>query len=339
MTNLKKLPGAIKFALFASAATLVSGNVVAQEAETDDAKTLDRIEVTGSRIKRAEIEGAVPVTVLTRAQIDASGKTSVADVLRETTFASFGNFRPQSGSSAQAMADIDLRGIGSDRTLVLIDGRRAPYAPSTGQAADLNTIPLAAVERIEILSDGASALYGSDAIGGVVNVILRKDFEGAEVRIGTGMTKVQGGDTEEGSVVFGTSSDRGNMLLGVSYNNRDMVFTRDQIGGGARGASIFGNNYFLLTRTATAAVAGGRLPGYACDDPGFYRLGANCVFDFNAVAANEASVTNKSLFARGNWQINDDWSVYTAASYSDCRKFRPLRAGPRCAARHRRLAE
>ena len=84
MTNLKKLPGAIKFALFASAATLVSGNAIAQETETDDAKTLDRIEVTGSRIKRAEIEGAVPVTVLTRAQIDASGKVSVADVLRDS---------------------------------------------------------------------------------------------------------------------------------------------------------------------------------------------------------------------------------------------------------------
>ena len=316
MTNLKKLPRAIQFALFASAATLVSGNVIAQETETDDAKTLDRIEVTGSRIKRAEIEGAVPVTVLTRAQIDASGKVSVADVLRETTFASFGNFRPQSGSSAQAVADVDLRGIGSDRTLVLIDGRRAPYAPSTGQSADLNTIPLAAVERIEILSDGASALYGSDAIGGVVNVILRKDFEGAEVRIGMGMPKVQGGDTEEGSVVFGTSSDRGNLLLGASYNSRDMVFTRDQIGGGARGASIFGNNYFLEDGTA-----GGALPGYACDDPGFYRLGANCVFDFNAVAANEASVKNKSLFARGSWQINDDWSVYTAASYSNAESF------------------
>ena len=315
MTNLKKLTGAIQFALFAGAATLVSGNAFAQEAESDPT-TLDRIEVTGSRIKRADIEGAVPVTVLTRAQIDASGDVSVADVLRDTTFASFGNFRPQSGSSAQAVADIDLRGIGSDRTLVLIDGRRAPYAPSTGQNADLNTIPLAAVERIEILSDGASALYGSDAIGGVINIILRRDFEGAEVRLGTGRPKVTGGDTEEGSVVFGASSDRGNVLLGASYNKRGMVFTRDQIGGGARGASIFGNNYFLEDGTA-----GGVLPGYACDDPGYYRLGANCVFDFNAVAANEASVKNKSLFARGNWQINDDWSVYTAASYSNADSF------------------
>ena len=128
MTNLKKLPNAIKFALFASAASLATGNAFAQEAASSDteAKTLDRIEVTGSRLKRADIEGAVPVTVIDRAAIDASGRVSVADVLRESTFSSFGNFRPQSGSSAQGVSDIDLRGIGSDRTLVLIDGRRAP---------------------------------------------------------------------------------------------------------------------------------------------------------------------------------------------------------------------
>jgi len=318
MTNLKKLPSAIQFALFVSAASLATGNAFAQESGSteSEAKTLDRIEVTGSRIKRADLEGAVPVTVIDRAAIDASGRVSVADVLRESTFSSFGNFRPQSGSSAQAVADVDLRGIGSDRTLVLIDGRRAPYAPSTGQNADLNTIPLAAVERIEILSDGASALYGSDAIGGVVNIILRKDFEGAEFRYGMGQPKVTGGETEEASVVFGTASDRGSLLLGAAYNSRDMVFTRDQIGGGSPGASFYGNNFYFEDGTL-----GGALPGYACNDPGFYQLGSNCVYDFNLVAANEASVKNKSLFARGQWQINDDWTIYTAASYSNSDSF------------------
>ena len=331
MTNLKKLPNAIKFALFASAASLATGNAFAQEAASSDteAKTLDRIEVTGSRLKRADIEGSLPVTVIDRAAIDASGRVSVADVLRESTFSSFGNFRPQSGSGAQAVADIDLRGIGSDRTLVLIDGRRAPYAPSTGANADLNTIPLAAVERIEILSDGASALYGSDAIGGVVNIILRKDYEGAEFRYGKGSPKVTGGDTEEASVVFGTASERGSLLLGASYNKRGMVFTRDQIGGNVRGGSFYGNNFYFEdpedpnagTSAGADGAAGGALTGYACDDTNFWRNGANCVFDFNAVAANEASVKNKSLFARGTWQINDDWTVYTAASYSNADSF------------------
>ena len=199
MINLKKLPSAIQFALFVGAASLVSGNALAQDEEgaEEEATTLDRIQVTGSRLSRADIEGAVPVIVIDREQIDASGDVSVADVLRDSTFASFGNFRPVSGSSAQSLATIDLRGLGSGRTLVLVDGRRAPTNPmSASSGTDLNAIPLAAVERIEILSDGASAVYGSDAIGGVVNIILRKDYDGVELRYGIGQTDVKGGDLD-----------------------------------------------------------------------------------------------------------------------------------------------
>jgi iron complex outermembrane receptor protein len=311
MTNLKKLSGAIQFALFASAASLVTGNAVAQEATSEkEATTLDRVEVTGSRLKRAEIEGAVPVVVIDRAQIDASGDVSVADVLRDSTFASFGNFRPQSGSSAQSLATIDLRGIGSGRTLVLIDGRRAPTNPmSASSGTDLNAIPLAAVERIEILSDGASAIYGSDAIGGVVNIILRKDFNGAELRYGVGQTKVQGGDLEDASVVFGVSSDRGSLIGGASTSSRGMVFTRDQIGGGARGVSIYGNNYYDWESGRVIAV-----PGFDCTGEFYPLANGRCSFDFNSVAANEASVKNKAIFTRGEYQINDDWSIYMSAN-------------------------
>ena len=319
MTNLKKLPGAIKFALFASAATLVSGNVVAQEATSEDATTLDRIEVTGSRLKRADIEGAVPVIVIDRASIDASGDVSVADVLRDSTFGSFGNFKPQSGSSAQSLASIDLRGIGSGRTLVLIDGHRAPNNPmSASSGADLNAIPLAAVERIEILSDGASAVYGSDAIGGVVNIILRKDFNGAELRYGVGQTKVQGGDQEDASAVFGVSGDRGRLVGGVSKTSRGMVFTRDQIGGSAIGNSLYGNNFY----DPTGANPPQAVPGFACNEGGFYlKPNGECSFNFNLVAANEASVDNKALFVRGDYQINDDWTVYMTATQTKVETF------------------
>src|SRR5690606_19034820 len=138
---------------------------------------------TGSRIQRADVEGALPITVIDRMDLELSGEISVADFLRTTTFNSFGSFRPQSGSSAQSFAEVSLRGLGGSRTLILIDGRRAPTAPMVGQGQDLNAVPLAAVERIEILSDGASAIYGSDAIGGVVNIITRKDFSGVEITL------------------------------------------------------------------------------------------------------------------------------------------------------------
>ncbi|HEU4777781.1 MAG TPA: TonB-dependent receptor plug domain-containing protein, partial [Telluria sp.] len=145
-------------------------------AQTADTTTVQSVEVTGSRIKRAAAEGALPVTVVTRQQLDDSGAVTVAEFIRNTTFSSAGQFRPQSGSSAQSYAGANLRGLGSSRTLVLVDGRRVAKAPNVGDAADMNSIPMAAVERIEILTDGASAVYGSEAIGGVINIILRKDF-------------------------------------------------------------------------------------------------------------------------------------------------------------------
>ena len=203
----------------------------------------------------------------------------------------------------------------------------------------MNAVPIAAVERIEILSDGASAVYGSDAIGGVVNIILRKDFNGAEVRIGTGQTKVQGGDTHEGSAIMGVSSDRGSLIAGLSYSKRGMVFTRDQIGGDELGVSSFGNNYRLTRPNPDRPdpstpprpdmpgdwlTTGGfiRMPGFACNTNDFWVTSGNtCSFDFNSRAANEASITNKSLFARGDYQINDDWSLYMTATASRVNSF------------------
>lgn len=325
--NRNLLSDAVRFGLVAGVAGIVAAPAVAQD--NDQAQTLDRIEVTGSRLKRADIEGAVPVIVIDRASIDATGDVSVADVLRDSTFASFGNFKPQSGSSAQSLASVDLRGLGSGRTLVLIDGRRAPTNPmDASSGADMNAIPLAAVERIEILSDGASAVYGSDAIGGVVNIILRKDFNGAELRYGYGQTKVKGGDLEDVSAVFGASSDRGRLIGGASKSSRGMVYTRDQIGGQGLGNSTYGNNY-LNWQVGTIEdpdnpgtnipAAGVRpVPGFDCNssaNTGFWtQPTGNCSFDFNSVAANEASVDNTSVFVRGDYQINDDWTVYMTAT-------------------------
>ena len=317
----RTLSASIQRALLAmaavSAGALATTSAFAQESE-DAAATLDTIEVTGSRLKRADIEGAVPVVVIDRADIDASGDVSVADVLRDSTFASFGNFKPQSGSSAQSLATIDLRGVGSGRTLVLIDGRRAPTNPmSASSGSDLNAIPLAAVERIEILSDGASAVYGSDAIGGVVNVILRKDFNGAEIRYGVGSTEVTGGDLQDMSVVFGSSSDRTRVIGGAASSKRGMVFTRDQIGGQTPGVSLYGNNYYNWDTQAIDPV-----PGFSCDQGAFYFLGSGlCSFNFNSVAANDAKVDNTSVFIRADHQINDNWTVYGAATMTKVETF------------------
>jgi iron complex outermembrane receptor protein len=274
------------------------------------AQDTQRIEVTGSRIKRADVEGALPVTIVSREELEASGSVTVADFMRTVTFSSFGNFRPQSGSSAQSFSEVNLRGLGSRRTLILVDGRRVAKSPNVGDAADINSIPMAAVERIEILTDGASAIYGSDAIGGVVNVIMRKDFEGGVLRYGQTSPSVKGGDREELSAVFGLSGEKGRMIIGASSNSRDIIWQRDSPLGVVRGASGFSNNFTNLSGTLIESVGG--VDGCNAIDGGklFYFGSGRCRYDFTGVAADEAQTTNKSIFGRGEVKINNDWSAY-----------------------------
>jgi iron complex outermembrane receptor protein len=296
----------------------MSSYAVAQD-DSSDSEKLETYEVTGSRIKRADAEGALPVTVIDRKDIELSGDISVADVLRDTSFNSFGSFRPASGSSAQGVSEVSLRGLSSSRTLILVDGRRAPLSPFTGSAADLNSIPLAAVERIEILTDGASAIYGSDAIGGVINVITRKDFTGVEAGAGFSNPTRAGGETEQAYAIYGAAGERGNLLAGASYSNRGIFFTRDRPWGSRRGISSFANNY-------TAPEGRTAIPG-ACTAPNFYLIpgeGARpttCSFDFNAFATDDTEAKQNSFFARGTYQINDDWSTYMTSNVSRSRSF------------------
>ncbi len=328
-----QLKVAVRAALAAGAlATAVAApSAFAQEESAD----LDRVTVTGSRIKRTDIEGALPVTVIDRETIELSGYSSVADLLNNLPSNSQGSFRPASGSSAQSWAGLSLRGLGEGRTLILIDGRRVPVAPNIGSAQDLNSVPIGAVERIEILSDGASAIYGTDAIGGVVNIITRKDYSGVEVMVGVGSPKREGGDTEQGHAIVGVSGTQGSMMFGASYNSRDIVFQRDREWS-AGGASVFSNNLrntrpnpnniygFSDAGYVSNPINGSVLPG-ACDFEGFTITGEGadqrCIYDFTALAADEAAIKNESLFARGTYNINIDWQAYMNASVSRVQSF------------------
>ena len=307
----------------------LSNAALAQETEEAEAQTVEKIQVTGSRIKRADMEGALPVTVIDRAAIEFSGQTSVADLLRNTSFNSTGSFRPQSGSSAQGVSQINLRGLGASRSLVLVDGRRLARSPSTGATQDLNGIPAAAVERIEILTDGASAVYGSDAIGGVVNIITRKDFNGVELKIGAAQVDVEGGDREEGSIIFGTSSDEGSMLGGVSWNSRDIIFARD-FDWYSAGGSFYSQNFYDTNNADAYWTSLG--PG-ACDQGEFYSIpyslsvpnsdgvAQRCGFNFASVSADEASTGNVGFFLNSRYEINDDWSIFSNMNISKSSSF------------------
>ena len=178
----KTLPSALVQALGAGVAV----SVIVTAAHAQQAQRVEKIEVTGSNIKRVDQETVAPVEIITREQIERTGQATVAEVLRNipsNTGGSFGeNF---SNSFASGSAGISLRGLGQKTTLVLLNGRRTAgygFAQNLQDSfVDLNSIPTSAVERIEVLKDGASAIYGSDAIAGVVNIILRKDYKGMEV--------------------------------------------------------------------------------------------------------------------------------------------------------------
>ncbi len=322
--NRNPLAKAINYALGAgmiAGLAVTASPVMAQDGEA--AADLDRVQVTGSRISRADIEGALPVTVIDREAIEFSGHSSVADLLRETTFNSFGSFRPQSGSSGQSWAGLSMRGLGEGRTLILLDGRRLPNAPNIGSAQDLNSIPMAAIERIEILSDGASAVYGSDAIAGVVNVVTRKDFTGAEFMYGFSEPEEDGGDTREASAVLGIAGDRGRIMMGASLNDRDIVY-QNQRWWSTGGLSQYANNFLYPTGFFLDHPTNGPgVPGEGCTGPDFQINPANgqCLYDFTGDAADEAEIKNRSFFARGSYDINRDWSTYLNASVTRVQSF------------------
>jgi iron complex outermembrane recepter protein len=211
--------------------------IPALSAAQDDARQLERIEVTGSRIKKAEIEGQSPVQVITREQIERTGLTSIGDLLQQVTasgsalntkFNSSGNFGfPPDGSGVGAgSATVDLRHLGPKRVLVLVDGIRwvnESSASGVGAATDLNTIPVGIIERIEILEDGASSIYGSDAIAGVVNIITRREADGASVSVQYGAYGGSRGDTHAVEASVGGSGERHSFFFGVSRSEQEQI--------------------------------------------------------------------------------------------------------------------
>jgi len=203
-----------------------------QTTEPEGAKRLERVTVTGSNIVSLKREGANPVQVLSAADIKASGKTSLPEVLRLIAANSGNSFNEQfTGSFSAGTAGLSLRGLGQQNTLVLVNGRRvAPYATAQNMQdvfTDLNSLPLAAVRRIDVLKDGASSIYGSDAIAGVVNIVLYDDFQGTEARVGLGRS-TEGTDQSERSFElrhgFGDLAREGfNLTLSFDALKRDRL--------------------------------------------------------------------------------------------------------------------
>ncbi len=218
----------------------VSGNVWAQDVANDEedeaaraVTALDKMAVTGSRIKRTDIEGASPVYVMTSEQIEQEGFVTVFDALA-TLQQNTGSTQGEAFTNqfTPAAPQLNLRGLGPGRTLILLNGRRAadyPF-PFNGQSnfTNLQQIPTAAVERIEILAGGASAVYGSDAVAGVINIITKKQFDGISVTARAGTTTDGAGDSGRVQIVGGLDGDRWSAVYAFEYFKRDPIFGNDR---------------------------------------------------------------------------------------------------------------
>ncbi|HUR41199.1 MAG TPA: TonB-dependent receptor [Verrucomicrobiae bacterium] len=198
----------------------------AEEPLPTDATQLDTMQVTGSRLRRSDYETAQPVVVISREDIERSGLTDITEILRNMTVAGNNSLSPQQGRFALSMGEtnIDLRNLGATHTLLLVNGRRwvTGLIPTQTSVSDFNTIPTAIIERIEVLKDGASAIYGSDAIAGVVNVITRKDFEGASIGYHVGQYFEFGdGLNPQLALNWGRSRPGSSAFVNLSYTRQD----------------------------------------------------------------------------------------------------------------------
>jgi outer membrane receptor protein involved in Fe transport len=194
-----------------------------------EAVQLEEVVVTGSRIKRKDLTSPAPVTVVSKEQMTAQGKVSLSEFLQAMPEQQ-GGLNAQVNNGTNGATTIDLRNLGAARTLILVNGRRfvAASAASGADYTDLGAIPAAAVERIEILKDGASAVYGSDAIAGVVNIILKKRFNGTEVSGYLGNSGQNDGSQADVSLVTGTGNDKGNFLFSLGYTKMQPIRSRDR---------------------------------------------------------------------------------------------------------------
>ncbi len=300
-------------------------------------QTIDKIEVTGSSIKRIEGEGALPVTVITRAAIAQTGVQSLPDLIQAlpsmqgfTTAAASVN---GGGGGVQTAA---LHALDEKYTLVLVNGRRvAPF--NTGSGVNLSSIPLAAIERVEILSDGASALYGSDAIAGVVNIILRRNSEDGAVEFSYNVPEKSGGKSQALSITKGFGNldkDGYNVMLSFSHDDQDDLnasdrkFSRD---GGVRSFSYRGQNYNLFQLSSNTSPAGVQLtlndgtartfsPDFYSNGkcgPNTFTVGNYCRFNFASTVELIPVSHRDGVVASGVVKINNDTRAFVDLLYSD----------------------
>ena len=327
----------VRNALFLGISTAIAAQVAPALAQDppkgDPGQKLETVLVTGSRIRRVDLETSNPVVTIGRQAIVSSGKLTVGDLIQELPSIAGNASNPQvNNEGGDGGSYVSLRGLGVNRTLILINGRRSI-------SGDVNSIPANIIERIEVLKDGASSIYGSDAIGGVVNFILRKDFDGVEASADYGETSRGDGARRGATFTFGHSSEKGNITAGVNYNKFDLVSSGDrdfskiaQYFSSGEVAAVPGSS---RTPTGRIYVPADLFPQLGCNadsngnisltlsnpagggSPSDYRCYAGSdAFNYQAVNLLMTPQERTGLFVVGNYQLTEGVQVYLDAFHN-----------------------
>ncbi len=329
--------------------------MLASSAYAQSEQKLERVEVTGSSIKRIEAETALPVTVYKRTDIERTGATTVADLVEKISVNNgqgYGMSSALGDAARPGFAGASMRGLGSNNTLVLLNGRRLAVYAFDGGAVSLNDIPLSVVDRIEILRDGASSVYGTDAVAGVINLITRTDYRGAEVEIGMDRPQQKGGEQRSMRAAVGygdVGKDNFNVILSAGRTEGDAIYAKDRkfaktafipteginkLSSNAYPANISLPGVGLRSPTAPkyARPAGspatpgtlpsGFIPGgsqYGCAPPTSYGMTdgeTRCRFDYASVIELMPSLQRDNVFFRGTAKLPGDHKLTAEVAHS-----------------------
>ena len=317
------------------AGAFLLGATMPTAAQQDAAEVvkLDKVEVTGSRIARIDAETALPVQVIDREEILRGNWTTASELMAHIS----ANIEPMNvqrsilNATNPGLESANLRGLGGGNTLVLLNGRRLSNYAFLSDSANLNVIPMSAIERVEILKDGASSIYGTDAVAGVINFITRKDFTGVEATAQSALTERAGGDHYQGNVTAGWGSlatDRVNAFASLDWQKDTALASRD------RGFAATGyrpeeglDSRSLASIPANIRAGPGQYlsPGFAtgCAPPvstPAATIGPNngelCLFDPASVTTLLPEVTRLTALGRATWQLAPDHQLFAEYVYA-----------------------
>lgn len=323
-----KLRDAITFALCVGVTSLAgTGLAMAQDAApaapaSQDATTLDRIQVTGSRISIPGLTTNSPVMTVSQEEIARTQPVAAEDFLKIVPGA-VPSIGPGTNNGANGGATVNLRGLGDNRTVVLMDGRRVVPFNLFG-VVDTNVIPVALIDSVDLVTGGASAVYGADAVAGVVNFVLKRNFEGIEVNSSYGQSSKQDGDRRNTTVTMGMNLDdgRGNFVLSLGKTDNDPLLQ------GSRGFSEFN----LDSTNGEAGGSGTSIPTRAGSlgqiNPATGRFdGIVTPFNYNPYNFNQTALDRWQATALGRYEINKHAEAYTQLLYTRSNVFSQIAPG------------